>query len=50
MKQVILCDFDANCRFTVRNSKLANLFNEYGIKHYEFDDFKDVIQLVQKNE
>lgn len=40
----------ANCNFTVRNSKLANLCNENGIKHYEFEDFKDVIQIVQKNE
>jgi 2,3-diketo-5-methylthio-1-phosphopentane phosphatase len=40
----------ANRRFTVRNSKLANLCNKHGIKHYEFDDFKDVMLIAQKIE
>ncbi len=40
----------ANRKFTVRNSKLANLCNKHRIKHYEFDDFKDVMLIAQKNE
>ncbi|MHA1968729.1 MAG: HAD-IB family phosphatase [Candidatus Hodarchaeales archaeon] len=49
-----LGDFHAikgsNLRFTVRDSKLADMCNEYGIYHYEFDNFHDVIQIVKRND
>jgi 2,3-diketo-5-methylthio-1-phosphopentane phosphatase len=40
----------SNLRFTVRNSKLADMCNEYGIDHHEFENFDDVIRIVKRND